>query len=56
MNAYQLSLEAIVKIKTIDQWSYTMGYINAEYAHNIITSEQYDVLFELLTLKRGTLI
>ena len=56
MNAYQLGLETIAKIKTADQWSYTMGYINAEYANNIITSEQYDVLFELLTLKKGMLI
>ena len=51
MTAYQLHLESIVKIKTKEQWSYTMGYINAEYAHNVITSAQYDVLVELLQLK-----
>lgn len=55
MNAYQLDLETIAKIKTKDQWTYTMGYINAEYAHNIITSEQYNTLFELLQIKRGIL-
>ena len=52
MNAYLSGLEVIAKIKTKEQWSYTLGYINAEYAHNIITSEQYDILFELLTLKK----
>ena len=56
MNAYQLGLETIAQIKSIEQWSYTMGYINAEYAHNIITSEQYNILFELLTLKKERLI
>lgn len=56
MSTYQLHLETIAKIKTKDQWSYTMGYINAEYAHNIITSAQYDVLFELLTLKKERLL
>ena len=56
MNAYQTDLENIAKIKTKDQWSYTIGYINAEYAYNIITSEQYDTLFELLTLKKERLV
>ena len=56
MTAYQLHLESIVKIKTKEQWSYTMGYINAEYAHNVITSEQYNTLFELLTLQKERLI
>jgi hypothetical protein len=56
MSPYQLDLEAIAKIKTKEQWSYTMGYINAEYAHNFITSAQYDVLFELLQIKKERLI
>lgn len=56
MSPYQLHLESIAKIKTKEQWAYTMGYINAEYAHNFITSAQYDVLFELLTLKKERLI
>ena len=55
MNTYQLSLEAVAKIRTVEQWAYTLGYINAEYAHNFLTSEQYDILFELLQLKRGNL-
>lgn len=55
MSAYQLHLETIAQIKTLEQWAYTLGYINAEYAHNIITSAQYDVLFELLQIKKERL-
>lgn len=54
-NIYHTSLEAIAKIKTLEQWAYTLGYINAEYAHNFLTSEQYEVLFRLLELTKERL-
>ena len=55
MTIYQSSLDSIAKIKTIEQWAYTLGYINAEYAHNFLTSAQYDVLFRLLELTKERL-
>lgn len=55
MTPYQTNLEAIAKIKTKEQWFYTLGYVNAEYAHNVITSEQYNLLFQLLTLTKERL-
>ena len=56
MNTYQSHLESIATIKTLEHWAYAMGYITAEYAHDILTSEQYKVLFELLSLKRERLL
>ena len=56
MTVYQASLEAIAKINTLEQWAYTLGYINAEYAHNFLTSAQYDLLFRLLELTKERLI
>lgn len=55
MSPYHIGLETIAKIKTEAQWVYTLGYINSEYAHNIITSEQYDTLFELLQIVKERL-
>ena len=55
MSTYQLALESVAKIKTLEQWAYTLGYINAEYAHNFLTSEQYDLLFKLLKLTKERL-
>lgn len=56
MTVYQSSLESIAKINTLEQWAYTLGYINAEYAHNFITSAQYDVLFKLLELTKERIL
>ena len=56
MSTFESLLTSVARINNLEQWAYTMGYINAEYAHNFITSAQYDVLFELLTLKKERLI
>ena len=55
MNAYLTALECIAQIKNLEQWAYHLGYINALYAHNIITTAQYNTLFELIQIKKECL-
>ena len=56
MKTYETLLVTVAQVKKIEQYYYTLGYVNAEYAHNFITSEQYDILFDLLQTKKERLV
>ena len=55
MSTFEALLTSVARIKNLEQWAYTLGYVNAEYAHNFITSKQYDILFDLLQAKRSVI-
>lgn len=56
MSNFESLATLVSQIKNLEQCGYATGYINAEYAHNFITSKQYDVLFDLIQAKRERLI
>ena len=55
MGTFETLLVSVSQIKNLEQCGYALGYINAEYAHNFITSKQYDVLFDLIQTKRSVI-
>ena len=56
MDTFTSLLVTVANIKTLEQCGYAMGYVNAEYTHNFITSKQYDILFDLIQTKRERLV
>lgn len=56
MGNFESLVTMIANIKNLEQCGYALGYVNAEYAHNFLTSKQYDVLFDLIQTKRERLI
>lgn len=56
MNTFETLLVTVAQIEKIEQYYYTLGYINSEYAHNFITSKQYDTLFDLIQTKKERLV
>lgn len=56
MSNFESLVAQILQIKNLEQCGYAMGYINSEYAHNFITSKQYNILFDLIQTKRERLI
>ena len=56
MGNFESLLVTVAQIKKIEQYYYTLGYINSEYAHNFITSKQYDILFDIIQTKKERLV
>ena len=55
MSLFESLIILVSKIKTPEQYGYALGYINAEYAHNFITSEQYNIVFDYIQTKRSVI-
>ena len=56
MSTFQELLQAVKQIKTIEGYAYTLGYVNAEYAHDFVSKSEYDILFNIIQEKRRGLI
>lgn len=56
MATFESLLVMVAQVKNLEQCGYATGYVNAEYAHNLITSKQYDILFDLIQTKRERFI
>ena len=56
MSNFESSLRAIAQVKTLEGCAYLSGYMDAEYAHDLITKAEYTALCQLIQEKRRILL
>ena len=56
MSNFQILLQSAHRVSTLEHYGYTLGYVNAEYAHDFITKDEYDQICNILKQKRRELI
>jgi hypothetical protein len=48
MADFEALLKSVAQIKTLEQRGYAFGCANTLYAHDLISRDEYDIIFKLI--------